>query len=99
MAELLITAARRGVRLLVETHSSVLLKRVQVAVAEASNGITPDLVALHWFTRDEEGVTRVTTAHVEPDGSYGDWPVDFADVEMQVEQDFINAAVARLNSL
>jgi len=99
MADLLITAACRGVRLLVETHSSVLLKKVQVAVAEGRNGASSDLVALHWFTRDEEGVTRVTTAHIEPDGSYGDWPVDFADVEMQVEQDFINAAVAKLRSL
>lgn len=98
MAELLLQAARRGVRLLVETHSSVLLKKVQVAVAEPDNGINPDLIALHWFTRDEEGVTRVVTASVEEDGSYGDWPVDFAEVEMQVEQAFIDAAVGRMQA-
>jgi hypothetical protein len=99
MAELLMRAAVRGVRLLVETHSSVLLKKVQVAVAEESDGVTPDLIALHWFTRDEEGVTRVATAEIGADGSYGDWPVDFADVEMKVEQDFINAAVNKLDSV
>lgn len=97
MAELLIAAATRGVRLIVETHSSVLLKRVQVAVASEEYNFTPKQVALHWFTRDERGVSAVTSAEVDVDGSYGDWPADFASVEMKVEQAFIDAAVRRMN--
>lgn len=95
MADLLLRAALRGVRVVVETHSSVLLKRIQVELAKEGNDVGPELVGLHWFTRDDEGVTRVTSAQVEDDGSYGAWPVDFADVEMKVEQDYIDAAVAR----
>ncbi len=98
MAGLLLSAAKKGVRLIVETHSSVLLKKIQAAVARGDNGASPDLVALHWFTRDEEGVTRVATAKLEQDGSYGDWPVDFADVELKVEQDFIDAAIERMRT-
>lgn len=90
MASLLINAAKRGVRVVVETHSSVLLSAVQVAVAEGF--CAPDLVALHWFKRDEEGATEITSAKVGKDGGYGDWPVDFADVEMGIARRLINAA-------
>ncbi len=89
MAELLLDAARRGVRVIAETHSAVLLKAVQVAVAEGR--AEPELVALHWFDRDEEGATQVTTAELDSEGAYGAWPVDFADVELDIERRFIMA--------
>lgn len=95
LAELLIEAASRGVRIVAETHSSVLLKRIQTMVARGENGVSSDMVALHWFTRDDDGASHVTTADLDDDGSYGDWPVDFADVEMSVEKDFINASLER----
>jgi hypothetical protein len=42
-------------------------------------------VALHWFRRDDAGATHVTTAELAPDGSYGNWPEDFEDAELDVE--------------
>jgi predicted ATPase len=95
LAELLLEAASRGVRVVAETHSSVLLKRTQTMIARGENGVTSKLVALHWFTRDDDGASHVVTADLDDDGSYGDWPVDFADVEMSVEKDFINASLER----
>jgi len=89
MADLLLDAAKRGARLVVETHSSVLLKAIQVAVAEGRSD--PGLVALHWFDRDAAGVTRITTASLDEEGAYGPWPVDFADVELEIEKRFILA--------
>ena len=92
MAGLLIEAAQRGVQVVVETHSSILLKALQLSVARGE--LDPDILALHWFERDAEGATTVTTAEVDEHGTYGDWPVDFADVELDVEAAFIAAATA-----
>lgn len=91
MADLLIAAARRRARVIVETHSSVLLRALQVAIAEDHDGLH-ELVAFHWFARDAEGATTVRTADLQPNGSLGDWPVDFADVEMDIHRRFIRAS-------
>lgn len=91
MGELLVEAANRGARLVVETHSPVLLKAVQIAVAKGR--LAPEDLALHWFERDEEGATLVKTRQIDSDGTYGDWPIDFADVELDVESEFIRAAM------
>jgi len=95
MASLLIAAANRGARLIVETHSSVLLKAIQVAVAEDVTGRLQKEIALHWFERDESGASIVRTADLAADGSFGDWPVDFADVEMDIHRRFIRASGQR----
>jgi hypothetical protein len=92
MADLLINAARRGVRLIVETHSSVLLTAIQVAVAEDTSNATRDLVAMHWFWRDPDGISRIKSAELQSDGTYGSWPVNFADVEMDIQRRFIKAS-------
>ncbi len=56
MAELLAEAANRGVRVIVETHSSLLLLTVQTLIAKSEIKNTD--VALHWFARDAKGATR-----------------------------------------
>ncbi|MBL8618718.1 MAG: AAA family ATPase [Deltaproteobacteria bacterium] len=94
MARLLVAAAQRGVRLVVETHSAVLLKAIQIEVAEGR--LAAEDVALHWFTRAADGATVVAPGQLDPAGAYGDWPVDFADVELGIEQRYIDAAFAKL---
>lgn len=93
MAELLINAAKRGATVIVETHSHVLLTAVQLAVA--SGAMPAEDVALHWFERDAEGASHVRSAALDAAGAYGDWPVDFADVEMEVESAYIEAAFGK----
>jgi hypothetical protein len=92
MAKLLVQAALRGARVVVETHSSVLVKAVQLAVAGGQ--IDPKDVALHWFSRDNDGATHVRHGDLDRSGAYGDWPVDFAEVEMNIEAAFIEASFA-----
>ena len=53
MARLLVNAANRGVRVVAETHSSLILLAVQTLVAEGV--IDPGLVGLNWFLREREG--------------------------------------------
>ena len=89
LAEILVAAANRGVKVVAETHSSMLLLAVQTLIAKGK--ISPDNVALHWFQRNETGMTEVTTAELDEAGRFGEWPVDFGDVELEAEGDYLEA--------
>jgi predicted ATPase len=93
MGNLLAEAARRGVRVIVETHSSLLLRAIQTLVARGE--ISPDLVKLHWFTRQEDGSTEVNSADLDRDGAFGNWPEDFDETAIAAERDYLDAAEAR----
>lgn len=97
MAHILADAANRGVRVVVETHSSLLLLGIQSLVAEGK--LSPDEVKLHWFKRrPEDGVTEVTSADLDDAGAFGDWPEDFADVELKEQSRYMDAAELRLRN-
>ncbi|MBK7756300.1 MAG: AAA family ATPase [Deltaproteobacteria bacterium] len=95
LAGLFVAAAKRGARLVLETHSSTLLRAFQAAVAEDDTGWVQQNLALHWFARDASGESKVTTAEVQADGSFGDWPVDLNLVEMEMARRLLTAGHAR----
>ena len=90
LAQVLAAAAKRGVRVVTETHSSLLLLAIQTLVAEGS--LPPELVKLHWFTRGENGATKIDTADLDKAGAYGDWPEDFDEVDLKAQSDYLDAA-------
>jgi hypothetical protein len=94
LARILADAARRGVRVIVETHSSLLLRGVQTLVA---TGYLPTTdVALNWFSRDEStGFSRVTTANLDGNGAFGDWPADFDQINLEAEAKYLDAVGQR----
>ncbi|MER7679685.1 DUF3696 domain-containing protein [Streptomyces sp. NPDC096934] len=93
-AELVRRAIDRGVRVVIETHSSLFLRAVQTLIA--TGALDPEDVAMHWFTRDRQtGETQISTADLQPDGSFGDWPEDFDDVYMSSEATYLNAAMEK----
>lgn len=93
LAQLLIKTARRGVRVVAETHSSLLLKAIQTRVARGE--ITPSDVMCHWFQRDEAGETQISSTELDEMGAFGEWPEDFADVELRVESEYLDAVEAK----
>ncbi len=93
LSELLVDAAKRGVRLIVETHSSLVIRGVQTAVAEGS--LPSKSLSLNWFGRDAEGFQTLTVAEVDPAGRFGDWPVDFDDVSRDADWAYLDAVQAR----
>ena len=93
LAHVLADAAKRGVRVVVETHSSLLLLGIQTLVAEGN--LSPELVKLHWFTRREDGVTEVNSADLDEAGAYGEWPEDFDDVDLKAQSRYIKVAQSR----
>lgn len=93
LARVLADAAKRGVRVVAETHSSLLLLGLQTLIAEGD--LSPELVKLHWFSRREDGVTEVNSADLDETGAYGEWPEDFADVSLHAQSSYIKAARSR----
>ncbi len=93
MAQVLANAAQRGVRVVAETHSSLLILGIQTLVAEGK--LAPELVKLHWFER-RNGRTEITSRDLDEAGAFGDWPEDFADVTLEAESRYLNAAEEHL---
>ena len=95
MAGLLADAAKRGVRVVIETHSSILLLAIQTLIAEQQ--LDHNLVAMHWFSRDpDSGVTKVDSHFPDETGSLGDWPEDFDETELYWQRRYARASNARL---
>jgi len=94
MARLLSDAALRGVIVVVETHSSLLLRGIQTLVA--SDELPSSLVRLHWFTREEKtGATIVNSSGMDEQGAFGEWPEDFDEVALEAESEYLDAVERR----
>lgn len=96
LADILVNAANRGVRVVVETHSSLLLLGIRSAIANGK--ISPENVKLHWFLRAEDGITRVKSADLDESGAFGRWPEDFGQVTLEAQKKYLDAAEKRLFS-
>jgi predicted ATPase len=95
LAGILADAARRGVLVIAETHSSLLLLAIQTLVAKGE--LPASEVMLHWFQRDAEtGATTISSRELDKAGRFGDWPGDFGDVELKAESEFLDAGMAAL---
>jgi hypothetical protein len=89
LAHVLADAANRGVIVVAETHSALLLREVQTLVA--TDKLSTDKVKLHWVQRQEDGRSVVTPAELDENGAYGDWPEDFDKVELNAEKAYLDA--------
>jgi hypothetical protein len=94
LGQVLAAAAERGVRVMAETHSSTLLLGVQTLVAEGK--LAADKVKLYWFERGKDGRTRVRSGDLDEAGAFGDWPADFDDEMLKVQQRYLDAASKRI---
>jgi predicted ATPase len=88
-------ALKRGVKIIVETHSSVFLRGIQTLVV--SKKIDKEQVKLHWFLRKKEnGFSYVESADLDENGSFGDWPEDFDDTNIMAETNYLDAVEMRI---
>jgi hypothetical protein len=92
LAEEFADAALRGVRLVAEIQSHLLLLTVQTLVAEGK--LSPGHVKLHWFEQSARGETVVSSAGLDRAGAYGDWPVDLGMIEWRATNRYLNACNA-----
>jgi len=93
LAKILAWHAQRGVIVVAETHSSLLIRATQTAIAQGF--VDNRNVALHWFTRSiDTGVTAITSASPDRRGRFHDWPIDFDDVALEADVAYLNAVEA-----
>jgi hypothetical protein len=94
LATVLADAAKRGVQVIIETHSQILLLALQTLVAKGE--LPTDLINLHWFVRDaDNGTTTIRSATLDDAGAFGDWPEDFGQVELDLESTYLDAVETR----
>ena len=91
LARVFAQAAAKGITIVIETHSALLLLGLQTEVADKSSPLTSKDICLNWFTQSREGVTRVHSSEVDDLGAYGDWPADFGDVELLAESRYLDS--------
>lgn len=90
MADIIASALSRGIKIIIETHSSLLIRGIQTAVVKGN--IDPEKVSLNWFSQNKEtGGTDVNSAKLDRYGAFGDWPEDFDDVTLMAEQTYLDA--------
>ena len=95
LAAVIAEASKRGVLVVIETHSDILIRGVQTLVAKGE--LDPNIVKLHWFSRSpEDGSTTVTCAELDENGSFGDWPQDFDTTTLLTEKAYLDAVEERL---
>jgi predicted ATPase len=95
MAVLLCRTARRGGPILViETHSALLVREIRTMVAKGE--YSAENVGLNWFQRGSEGTAKVHAAKLGEDGSYGTWPVDFDEIELESDKAYLDAVDKRM---
>jgi hypothetical protein len=95
LARVLADAAERGVRVIAETHSSLLLLGIQSLVARGE--LARDKVGLHWFVRSRKtGATSIKSAELDEAGRFGNWPEDFDEVSLKAQSEYMDAADRRL---
>jgi hypothetical protein len=91
IARVIADAIKRGVSVILETHSLLLLRALQTLLPEKK--LNPGQMILHWFTRgSENGETQVTSVEPDEDGAFGDWPEDFTEVILETESAYLDAS-------
>ena len=89
MAAVLAEAISKGVKVIIETHSNILLQGIQTLVAEKAIGSGD--VALNWFETTSTGYTKVNSGGLDKIGAFGNWPADFMDVQLESEAAYLDA--------
>jgi hypothetical protein len=94
LGAILTDAAARGVRVVLETHSSILLLGIKLA-ALRNERFAPSDVMLHWFARAADGTALVTPTRLGEAGSLAGSPIEFHDVELSAHCEYLDASAAR----
>lgn len=77
MGKLIALAVSCGVQIVVETHSDHLMDGIRIAVKEGLLGA--ENVAFQYFTKDSNGVSKISSPQLHDNGKLDFWPEGFFD--------------------
>ena len=90
LSRLIHRAVMRGVQVVVETHSELLLVGLQELVA--SKKFKEKKAIIHWIQRDKAGSSFLQSKELDVNGGFGKVPVDFGAVSFEAMSNYLNAA-------
>jgi len=94
LAKIFCDYVKKGKKIIVETHSSIFIRGLQIEVAEKK--LSSSLFSLNWFIQDENGDTSISQATFDDCGTFGEWPSDFDDVYLTAESKYLDAVEQNL---
>jgi predicted ATPase len=77
MGQFLAKVASTGVQVIIETHSDHVLNGIRLAVHKQV--IRPEQTCFHYFERNQQGLSEVTSPKINNKGRMDDWPNGFFD--------------------
>lgn len=93
LAAVLAKSAKAGARVIVETHSSILVLGLLTAVADHT--IERTSLGLNWFSQNPQKATTMVTAHIDAQGRAEQWPADFDEVEFAAQRKYLDLSLFR----
>lgn len=95
LADFLLSCARSGRQIVVETHSEHLVNRLRYHIARDETDDTHDLIGIV-FAENHNGVTQYSEPEVNVYGGLGDeWPAGFLDLTAKQSQDLVRESLAK----
>ncbi|NFE95943.1 DUF3696 domain-containing protein [Clostridium botulinum] len=80
-------------RLLVETHSEHLIRRLQVLVADPEVNITPDDIAIYYVDKSNDNSSSITKMNICPNGQFDKlWPTGFFDKSYELSKELLKVS-------
>jgi predicted ATPase len=95
LADFLLSCARSGRQLVIETHSEHLVNRLRYRIARDESDATHELIGLV-FAENDDGITSYREPEINAYGGLGDdWPAGFLDLTAREAQDLVRASLAK----
>lgn len=94
LADLFVRGAVDGKKkLLIETHSEHLIRKLQVLIADPCCGITNEDVVIYYVDKDANGIASIRELRILPNGKFAEkWPSGFFDKAHELSMELLNAS-------
>ena len=90
LSKVICEAVARGVRVVVETHSDIVLRAFQTLVVRSV--LNKDDVLFSWFTQcSKTGRTSVENLKLNENGAYGESSIDLDNISLSVESEYLDS--------
>lgn len=82
--------SNNGKRIVIETHSEHLIRKLQVLIADKNNMFTNEMIKIYYVDKDEQGVANVEEMKILPNGKFEKrWPSGFFDKAHELSMELL----------
>lgn len=82
--------SNNGKRIVIETHSEHLIRKLQVLIADKNNMFTNEMIKIYYLDKDEQGVANVEEMKILPNGKFEKrWPSGFFDKAHELSMELL----------